>query len=478
MDNSHEKSMRAKLRKEFPSKLTGKVIKNFKGIVMSIISRCLPKNLEMGKINNKLDDLEYNMQNLLIFGRIDEGARYIENDLITMINSSIKIAKHIVADILNASTIITDEEMKMKYYNMMNNNYLIGMEIYKSRHDFFYKIIRQIATNQDVKPAGIKRNSSTALNSLIMPTESKDCSRLQRAWDIITKHGEALDILNQEGNEESNMAKLGLSKDDIYSLYLFTNADFNSVMSISELMYNLVSIEDSSKSVHSLTNFVHREIVKLLLSNSENNLSERKRINILKSRLKDILGLKRVFVMNGYQDAINNVCNKYGIDISNFEANVVQKYLEAVKNQLYAVSGCDIDIDMSNMLKKVDKELALVLETTDDAVVPPTDKKKNNFEINDSKSYGMHMPTKNSWTSTIFTIFLIIFIVVLLIASSIYTLRPTEAKIFWSNSIAFMENLLFMTKREMSAIYLKGAQIYEKHIPQSIKLPKQIWKWW
>ncbi|KAI5186638.1 hypothetical protein NEIRO03_2337 [Nematocida sp. AWRm78] len=477
MDNSHEKNMRAKLRNEFPSKLTGKVIKNFKGIVMRILSSCLPKNLEIEEINNRLNDLTYNMQNLLIFSRIDEDTRYIENDLIAMINSSIKTAKHIVEDILNASTIITDEEMKMEYYNMMNSNYLIGMEVYKNRHDFFYKIIRQIAISQDVKPLGVKRKSSAVLNSLIMPTESKDCSRLQRAWDIITMHGEALAILSQEGMEESNMDKLGLSKDDIYSLYLFTKADFNSVMSTSELMYNLVSIEDSSKSVHSLTNFVHKEIVKLLLSNSGNNLSERKRRNTLKSRLKDILGLKRVFIMNGYQDAINNVCNKYGIDISNFEANVVQKYLEAVKKQLYAVSGYDIYIDKSNMLKTVDEKPALALETTNDTCASPANEQKKTRKINDYKSDDVHTPTKKSWTSTIFTIFLIIFIVVLLIASSMYILRPTEAKIFSSNSIAFMENLLLMTKHEMSAIYLKGAQIYEKHIPKRIKLPKQIWKW-
>ncbi|KAI5168033.1 hypothetical protein NEIRO02_2347 [Nematocida sp. AWRm79] len=138
---------------------------------------------------------------------------------------SLKHANIAIDIIMKAAKELDSKDKKEAFYELMGNNHVIMAAVYKIRNEFFDSAIDVLCEKEGLPELDIGMPSEYAMIKLCELTDSGECSRLQRALDILMKHGDNLIIIDKNGIEQSNASYLGLSKDDIYSLQLLTRTD-------------------------------------------------------------------------------------------------------------------------------------------------------------------------------------------------------------------------------------------------------------
>ncbi|EIJ87328.1 hypothetical protein NEQG_02451 [Nematocida parisii ERTm3] len=174
---------------------------------------------------------------------------------------NIKIRASIVWNTINHVT--EDDRQRAGWHTIMNNNHLNVVHNYLPWKDFLYNTLDEFSTKQSIKKPTEAIYSADVIKRLFELTESKECSRLQRVLDILEQHGKEIVTINESGNEESNMKKLGLEPDDIYSLQLFTRANPYEIDQVIADMYGMISIQDQDDVEHN----VLKDIITLSLFN-------------------------------------------------------------------------------------------------------------------------------------------------------------------------------------------------------------------
>ncbi|KAI5129217.1 hypothetical protein NEPAR04_1937 [Nematocida parisii] len=260
---------------------------------------------------------------------------------------NIKIRASIVWNTINHVT--EDDRQRTGWHTIMNNNHLNVVHNYLPWKDFLYNTLDEFSTKQSIKKPTEAIYSADVIKRLFELTESKECSRLQRVLDILEQHGKEIVTINESGNEESNMKKLGLEPDDIYSLQLFTRANPYEIDQVIADMYGMISIQDQDDVEHN----VLKDIITLSLFNDTTTGHINKKIKTFIKNLKESMNTfktaKTIIISKESSQTISDICSRYECDPMEFKNNVAKKYLESLKDKLSSVNDSSAVLDLSNL---------------------------------------------------------------------------------------------------------------------------------
>ncbi|EIJ89386.1 hypothetical protein NEPAR06_0468 [Nematocida parisii] len=152
---------------------------------------------------------------------------------------SVNYAYMVIDTIMEVAEELGSEDKKQAFYELMENNHIIMAGVYKIRNEFYNSDINVLCEKAGLPELDDKMTSEDAMIKLCELAESKNCSRLQKALDILVKHGDDLIIVDKDGME-SNASNLGLKNDDIKSLQLLTRIDTWGIGDFSEFLMSSV----------------------------------------------------------------------------------------------------------------------------------------------------------------------------------------------------------------------------------------------
>ncbi|OAG31378.1 hypothetical protein NEIG_02400 [Nematocida sp. ERTm5] len=339
------------LRKIFPSKDEGVIPKDGLDIMNKI------KNLYSSEdtFQDKYAPIEQMISSQIIRSITREfGGLFVHQSYDSLIESifnniikNIKIRASIVWNTINDVT--EDDRQRAGWHAIMNNNHLNVVHNYSPWKDFLYNTLDEFSNKQNIKKPTEAIYSTDVMKRLFELTESKECSRLQRALEILEQHGKEIVTINESGSEESNMKKLGLEPDDIYSLQLFTRASPHEVDQVIADIYGMVSVQDQDGVEHN----VLKDIITLsLFNNTTTDYIKKKRktfIQNLKESMNTFKTAKTITISKESSQIISDICSKYKCDPAEFKNNVAKKYLESLKDKLSSVNDSSAVLDLSNL---------------------------------------------------------------------------------------------------------------------------------
>ncbi|KAI5128184.1 hypothetical protein NEPAR04_1175 [Nematocida parisii] len=360
-----------------------------------------------------LERLAYNILYMKIYNRIiSNDIEYNEDTITDKIIESIKQTDIVIDIIKEAADELHSEDKKAAFYRLMGNNHAIMANTYILRKKFFDSSIKILCKSMNIQELDDKMTSEDAMIKLCKLTQSKKYSRLQRALDILVKHGDNLTIVDEDDNEtkQSNASSLGLSKDDIKSLQLLTRIDKWSAKEFSIFLNDSIydSIRDNIKQdnarylFHTIRGLYYGVYYDTSIYYDEIDTETKEdSINCLKRHLNNLLNINervcniqnRFFKPRIFVDITRN-----GLTANKFKNNVVKKYLTSIELNISIINGTT----------------ALSINET---VVPVTTHKFKRVLI----------------------ILIIIFIIIFIIIMSIFGIFPTETKEIMNN----LNNLLF-----------------------------------
>ncbi|KAI5184849.1 hypothetical protein NEIRO03_1854 [Nematocida sp. AWRm78] len=351
MENSNQLKLREKLQEVLPHTLNSGISTNyFRDELINVITSIYKKETAFHEKYASLSNFGYNIFTSEISHIISNlESEYNEEQIISIVNNSIESIE-MAMDVIQkaAESKIKNKKQKAAYYDMINNNHITTDLAYLYKYEFLYNIVRRIDTKKNNFEA-IEKKYADIVNNIFELTENKECSRFQRAMDILSTHGDNISILNDDRyRQEENMERLGLNIDDVYSLQLFAEFEKFDGPSIIKHIYDSIGIEDSNGQQYnfydtalSLNHFRNTTKEDLLADNKSCIDGFKKDLDILKRT-------KTVFIN---EDILNNASITlmgFGINTDAFKNNVVQLYLESVRKQISSISGSDVNIATQN----------------------------------------------------------------------------------------------------------------------------------
>ncbi|KAI5185029.1 hypothetical protein NEIRO03_1911 [Nematocida sp. AWRm78] len=279
-----------------------------------------------------------------------KGMNIIENDNLIKEKSSMH-ACMVIDIIMEEAEKLDSKDKKEAFYELMRNNHMIIALLYKYRKKFYDNSINVLCEKEHMPKLYDKITAEDAMIKMCELTDSGECSRFQRALDILVKHGNNLSIVDENGIEHSNASKLGISKDDIYSLQLLTKIDkwvgneliefliYSIYGSIYSFYKNNIpikpyfSIYSLYSTVFSMAIYIDEnenelgigleEYKKIVREKIKKALDELKTINSIECR-NTILDCKM------YNDIKDYNKNHTKFNISRFKTNVIKNYISYV----------------------------------------------------------------------------------------------------------------------------------------------------
>ncbi|EIJ89341.1 hypothetical protein NEPAR06_0508 [Nematocida parisii] len=305
-----------------------------------------------------ISNLAYNILYIQIAYRIIF-KEYNEDYVISEIKGSIKHID-IVMDIIIKSAEELQDANKQAYYELMGNNHIIMAEVYKVRSTFYVYSIDILCESIDIPEIDARMTSDDVMIKLCELTESGECSRLQRALDILMKHGNNLTIADKI-IDQSNAHELGISNDDINSLHLltklhkWTNSDFNMFIgqSVYKSIYNEIDNPEYDdtlyiKSLYNLYVMVFNMSVLKNITDTESYINEN--VNDIKELINELKHKKRMRICHEITESkVFNDIMEYStyikirhFNIDSFKNNVINNYLKYAES----IISCIISMPM------------------------------------------------------------------------------------------------------------------------------------
>ncbi|KAI5131526.1 hypothetical protein NEPAR08_2493 [Nematocida parisii] len=274
---------------------------------------------------------------------------YDEEQIVSIVNNSIEDTEMAMDAIQKAAeSKIKNEKQKAAYYDMINNNHIATNWACLCKHEFLYNCVRRIDTKKNNFEA-IEEKYADIVNNIFELTENKECSRFQRAMDIMSIHGDNISMLSDDRyRQDENMEMLGLNIDDVYSLQLFAKFEKFDGPVIIKHIYDSIGIEDSKGQQYNFYDTA-LSLNHFRSTTKEDFLSDNKScINGFKEDLDILKKTKTVFINENVLNNVNITLMGFGINTDAFKNNVVQLYLESVRKQISSISGSDVNIATRN----------------------------------------------------------------------------------------------------------------------------------
>ncbi|KAI5159215.1 hypothetical protein NEPAR05_2436 [Nematocida parisii] len=302
-----ENELRIKLQRESKDK-QGKVEPKDISKLFNIITEINRERRIFTDLPEPLSILAYNMLYKQMYNRI-KFKQYTDDYIVSKMNDCIKHIDLIIDIIMNVAEELESDDQKHAFYRLVGNNHMIMAQVYKFKWDFFILSINILCKKAGIQKLNGKITSEDAMVKLCGLTDSGECSRLQRVLDILIKHGDNLTITDENGIEQSNISNLGLTKDDIYSLYLlartyrWNNVDFNKFLNDS--IYNSIYAEDNEHSLNYSISGLYKTVFDMSESNGISNIESYKNENIdkIKEYLNELMSKERMGIDNEIRES-------------------------------------------------------------------------------------------------------------------------------------------------------------------------------
>ncbi|EIJ89018.1 hypothetical protein NEPAR06_0398 [Nematocida parisii] len=230
----------------------------------------------------------------------------------------------------------------------MENNHGIMADSYKIRRTFFDSSIKILCNSIKISELDDKMTSGNAMIKLCELTESGECSKLQKALDILMKYGDNLIITDMNGTKHSNADNLGITNDDIKLLHLLTRTYVWNNTNFSEFFKNsiygsiYIKTKNNEKSLfYSICNLYGAVFdMHTTISIEDTESYKTYNINKIKKHLNQLQNKKIIDIHNNIleSDIFNNII-KNGLTIDKFKNGVIQKYLEAAEYNISIING-------------------------------------------------------------------------------------------------------------------------------------------
>ncbi|KAI5167495.1 hypothetical protein NEIRO02_2008 [Nematocida sp. AWRm79] len=345
MINFNESMLRERIKEEFINNNKEEIELESKYEIMNIIVDINRNNEIFIDLPVPLRKLAYNMIFIEVFKRTEVGYRYTYNDILTVINDSINYIGLIMNIIINIAEDLEDNHKKEAFYRVMGNNHMIIAAVYQCRNDFFCNTIDKLCEIHKIKKLDYKLYSDDALIGLFEPNKYKKCSRLQRALDILMKHGDNLIIRDEKGIEQSNARKLGISNDDIKSLQLLRRVYQEDIFSIISVIYDSIHIKNKNENETVSIFWLYLFILNLSTSMDikEDIISHKstKTVDVIKRYLKNMENIENTLIIKDSNawNRLKNIENDLKFDLKEFKNNVIQDYLKPVESKMLIING-------------------------------------------------------------------------------------------------------------------------------------------
>ncbi|KAI5127462.1 hypothetical protein NEPAR04_0857 [Nematocida parisii] len=393
-------TLRKEVQNEFSNK-QGTVEEEDMTKLYDIVTEINKKERKLRKLPKSLERLVQNILCIHMYNRIicDE-IDYNEDTIIKIIMESIEQTYIIIDIIKEVAEELDTQSKKDAFYRLMENNHVYMASVYILRNEFFNSSINVLCDKAGLQGLDDKINSENVMIKLCELTESGECSRLQRALDILVKHGDNLTITDKNGIIQSNASNLGITDDDIKSLQLLTKTNKWDATEFSEFLIGSIygsicdKIEQNGRwhPVHSIY-----ELYSIVYNASIDEIDTAYKADIikhLKENLNNLSDNERVFDIDDpfdFSDIFNDLIKNQFIT-DKFKNNVVQKYLDSIE-----------------------PTISIINETADPV-------------INETV-----VPFKHKFKRVLSIIFIFIFIIIFIIILSVFKIFPNETKEIMNN---------------------------------------------
>ncbi|OAG33633.1 hypothetical protein NEIG_01506 [Nematocida sp. ERTm5] len=333
--------------------------------------------------NEKTNDALTNLTNNIYCVQTYEWNTYIHETGSDWNESSIKEKSSkqtsMIIDIIKEVAEELDSENKKEaFYRLMENNHIIMANIFMIRKEFYTISIDILCNSISMPKLDAKITAKDAMIKLCKLTQSRKCSRLQRALDILVKHGSNLIIKNENGIDQSNASKLGITNDDIYSLRLLTEISKWNRQELSEfLIYSIYGSIFSCTKNNIPTNpcfpiynlYVTVFDMAIYINKNEINIEEYKKIakEKIKEALDDLKAIKSLSISNTVLDSkiYNDIEKTNNFNVQMFIANLIPYYVAPIHSFIATINQPNGLFNMQSIKNKfvniVGSETTLIL---------------------------------------------------------------------------------------------------------------------
>ncbi|KAI5168032.1 hypothetical protein NEIRO03_2363 [Nematocida sp. AWRm78] len=278
-------------------------------------------------------------------------------------NECLKHAGMVIDIIMKAAKELDSKDKREAFYELMGNNHMIIAEVYmRNIFDFNYAI-NVLCRNEGLPKLDIEMPSEDVMLKLCELTESKECSRLQRAFDILMKHGD--NLIEDIWIKQSNASNLGLSRDDVKSLQLLARTDkWNKehfIEFLKESIYDSISVTEKPARCSSIYDLYITVLNMAIIYENNQNIEAYKKENLdkikefldemkntdklsIKSRISDSKIFNDIKDNIDYMDHMGHMnykkYRKYKeFDITKFKTNVINNYLKSIDSHVSIIKG-------------------------------------------------------------------------------------------------------------------------------------------
>ncbi|EIJ88113.1 hypothetical protein NEPAR06_2300 [Nematocida parisii] len=355
-----EIKIRAELQKEFKNK-NGKMNYADTDKLFIIIAGINKEKRIFTEVAEPLANLAYNILYKQLFGRIIY-IYYNEEDIISKLHEALRHIDLFVDIIKELADELDSDEKKEAFYRIIGNSYLLMAEGYIFRKELLDSAINTLCEKEEILKLNDEVTSTYAIAKLCELTESKECSRFKRALDILVKHGDNLIITDKNGEKQSNISNLEITKDDIYSLQLLTKTESYDIRnliyfldgSICKSMYNLgfirlfllysnLVIKMDKNDIYFYICRLYVNIFNMFIRSNQNILNiesyKQKHKNIFKSYLNQIFKkrIEDIDIGNEKLSIFNTIKNHQYINMEDIKNNLLKKHFESIESDIATI---------------------------------------------------------------------------------------------------------------------------------------------
>ncbi|OAG32123.1 hypothetical protein NEIG_01854 [Nematocida sp. ERTm5] len=345
-ENELRTKVQKKIQEEFKDK-EGKMKLEDRDKIYKIIADINREERIFRNIPSIIENLAYNILYIQIYNRIIyKDTYYNEGSIISEIIDSVKNIDVFIDIIINITEELTSDDKKLAFYNLIGNNHRIMACVYKLRSDSLNHSINILCKNKNILELDEEITSEDAMVKLCGLTDSGNSSRLQRALDILMKHSDNLTITDNNEVEQSNASNLGLTDDDIYSLYLLTRTSkydsFKFMEFLKDSIYNSICIK-SNRHIRYLICNLYDIVHSTLINTTNTNLYIKDILYATREDLKNMRNNEVMYVNNEIirSDIFNDII-KTESDLDNFKNNVINNYLKSIESDVLSIKFMSI----------------------------------------------------------------------------------------------------------------------------------------
>ncbi|KAI5129848.1 hypothetical protein NEPAR08_2205 [Nematocida parisii] len=396
------------LRKELQKSLGDyeyREIKTLNRIVMDMLARINDEVKIFSGIPEQLVSLANNSLLLQVYQRTD--LIYSEDAVVSVVGTSINYIKAVIDKLVAIADNLQDNDKKEALYNLIGGSHLfMAYFLCNYRKQFFTENVNTLCELHGIPKLNEKTTSNYALVSLFELTESKKCSKLQRALDIIMKHGNDLFTIDETGLKTSNASKLGISNDDIKALQLLTRVEYDSVYNLMWIAYRSISIENKNTGQKMSFDSLYDLIFGIFTNYSIKDIELYKENKNCKFNefMNAILNIGSINILySGVPNNFHDIFKPNLTTFSKFENNVIHMYAETEKEKFSIINS-------TSTAKPSIEDTTEVSSSTETAL-----EAKENRETSEPVT---EVPTRRSRRDEQVSLFLTVFVFLFLIANS------------------------------------------------------------